>query len=174
MKAGNKSLENSLHNSQYTLNSPAINIVRPKYKMRVRQPWITESFGVDDQAGRGGCRLSEETLGGTLEDTVVLPRLHRLNSQHRPVGHVDDRVPGSIALDPSAPPPPVDVRCRISGRLAEEADGSVFGDLLIARCECYLGHICRLWTENVRDLFSTRAFSTRLIVIIILIFFFVI
>jgi len=90
-------------------------------------------LGIDVKLGGSDGRFSNSIIGDALDDAVVTSTLHRLHSEHAAMRHVDHHVPLSPRGDPSTGLPPVDVRGRVPGRLAEEADDPAVDDALISR-----------------------------------------
>jgi len=89
--------------------------------------WIYLQFGGSHSL------LADSVIGDTLQDAIIPPRFDRIHPEHRSVGHARDGVAGTGVCDPLATLTPVDVRGRIAGRFAEEADGSPINNNLVSR-----------------------------------------
>jgi len=98
-------------------------------------PVQTLSFWVHLQLGGRHGRFTDAIVRDTLESAVVLARLCPLDPQHRTLWHRQrDEALVAVLCDTLPTTPPVHVRRRITGRLAEETDYMVLQDALVGRC----------------------------------------
>lgn len=101
------------------------------------------TLGVDVELCCSRRRLADPVVGDALNRVVVVPRrLHGLDAQNRAVRHVERRVALSAGRYASPALPPVDFRCRVARRLAEEADDAVVRHSLVTRRHRHLGRVC--------------------------------
>lgn len=103
------------------------------------------SFRIYVQLGGRDGRLPDTVIGDALENAVVTLRLDGLDPKHRPVGHIESNVALASRRQPFAGFAPVDVRRRIAGRLAEEADRAAVDDDLVTWRQ---GDLRRVWNER--------------------------
>jgi len=109
------------------------------------------TLGVDVELGGRCGRLANPVVGDALDAVVVVSgRLDRLDAQHRPVRHVERRITLTAGRHASSALPPVDFRCRVAGRLAEEADDAVVRHSLVTWCYRHLGRVCNATLDHTR------------------------
>jgi len=115
-------------------------------------------------------RLTNAVVCDTLDGVIVVPRrLDRLNAQHGSVWHVERRVALSAGRHATSALPPVDFRCRVARRFAEEADDAVVRYSLVTRCHRHLGRVCNTTTDHIRGcqsyVINTIQYNTKFVIV---------